>query len=141
MINRNNRTSKTSGFLLLEIIVSVALFAMVGTAMVAALHHMSQTSNLARDEIAMHRRFESILAEIAHGSGDRLPSGDVTYPPDGSGISVKVEILPGKLTNARGEILDSIYNVTMTGTLAGDPNFERVSQRMIYFKPHGRPQN
>lgn len=141
MTYRNSMKSRTDGFLLLEIIVSIALFAMVGTAMVAALHHLSQTSNMARDEIAMHRRFESVLAEIAYGSGDQLPTGSVTYPPDGSGISVNVKIIPAILTNAKGESLDSIYEVTMTATLAGEPTFERVSERLIYFKSHGRPQN
>ena len=123
MTPQDSKKAKTNGFFLLEIIVSIALFALVGTAMVAALHHLAKTSNVARNEIAIQRRFDSILAEVVFGSGDRLTSGITTYPADGSGIAVIVEVVPEKIVNSEGLSLDSIFRINISGTLESDPTF------------------
>jgi hypothetical protein len=136
---KSNLTRDCGAFLLMENIVSIALFAMVGTAMVAALHSLGNASNGARTEIAMNRRFESIMAEISHGSGSHMKVGIIPYQADGSGISVVAEIIPATLFNSKGSNLDSIYSIKLTGVHSGDPTSERVSERLIYHKQHGRP--
>jgi hypothetical protein len=131
-------TARANGFFLLEIIVSIALFALVGTAMVAALHHLAKSSNVARHEVAVCRRFDSILAEVTFASGNRVTSGTTTFPADGSGVTVTVEVSPEKVIDIEGASLDSIYRIKMTGKLQSDPHFERTTERLVFFKPHGR---
>jgi len=129
---------KSGGFLLMEIIVSIALFALVGTAMVAALQHMAKNSRASRSEIAIYRRIDSVLAEVVFGAGDRLPLGKTVFPADGSGVSVVVEIAPETLLDAGGAALDSLYRVRADGTLESSPEGIIQTERLVYFRQQGR---
>jgi type II secretory pathway pseudopilin PulG len=126
------------GFLLMEIIVSIALFALIGTSMVAALQHMAKNSRDSRSQIAIYRRVDSVLAEVVFGSGDRLALGKTVYPADGSDVSVEVEITPENITDAGGAVLDSIYRVRVKGMLEYDPTVAFNTERLIYFRQQGR---
>ncbi|MDF1852298.1 MAG: hypothetical protein P1U85_15775 [Verrucomicrobiales bacterium] len=127
--------------MLLEIIVSIALFGVVTTAMVSALHQLSKTSKTARDEVSTQRRFESIFAELASGSNPQLTSGKRLIPADGTGIAVMLNVVPEELLSNEGAPLGSVFRVTMTAGIEGDSSFERTAERLIYAPPKGRTSN
>ena len=47
----HSRPTKPKGFLLLEMVLALAVFAMAATGFVVALHRMSQAAAQARDEL------------------------------------------------------------------------------------------
>lgn len=136
---RVKRYPSIGGFLLLEIIVSIALFALVGTAMVAALHHLGKTSRQARLEVALQRRFDSVMAELVHGPEQNLRIGTSEIPPEeGSGIGITVTVSPESLANREAMRLEHLYRVTLVARMENDPSFERETSRIVFMPPQGR---
>lgn len=99
------------GFLLLEMILALAVFAMAATGFVVALQKMSQTSALAQSEMRVTRVLDSAMSEVL--SLPTLEAGG--YPIEGYGIEVAAEIEPVEgLTNEDGEDLKEIFRIQVT---------------------------
>jgi Tfp pilus assembly protein PilV len=128
---------KTShaGFVLLEIIISVALFSVVATSMVVALNHLGRTSTTARKESRIFRRMDSVMTELVYRPGFEMDVGQTSYPADATGVSVEVSVALETLTSNTGANLNDLYRVRLTGRLDAEPDIERSLERIVYSPP------
>ena len=111
-------TSKVpvSGFVLLEVVLALALFASVATAMTVAMNQLAVSTTSARRESILLRRLQSEIAETAHQP--QLELGRSSEPEDATGIFVEREVSRLKVTNREGAPLDGLYRIRITGTMA-----------------------
>jgi len=114
-------TSKVpvSGFVLLEVVLALALFASVATAMTVAMNQLAVSTTSARRESILLRRLQSEIAETAHQP--QLELGRSSEPEDATGIFVEREVSRLKVTNREGAPLDGLYRIRITGTMAAGP--------------------
>ncbi len=124
------QTSRRRGFVLLEIILAIGLFAIVATAMVAALDRLSVATMSARQEAMCLKKLESVITEIQHSRSFR--TGVVEFPADGSGVSVSAEIAPELLANQFGQELTGLYRVSATARIEEVDHFSRTMEVVIY---------
>ena len=130
-----NRTTAsaltTHGFILLEVILAIGLFAVVATAMVAALDRLSVATVSAKKEAACLRKLESVITEIQHSQSFR--PGQFTFPADGTGVLIEAEVVPAQITNQDGQTLPGLFRVMATARFAEDEDFSR-SQEVVVFR-------
>ncbi|MCC6881705.1 MAG: prepilin-type N-terminal cleavage/methylation domain-containing protein [Verrucomicrobiales bacterium] len=121
-----------AGFALLEVLMALALFASVATALATALQKLAVYSRQAQQETLLLRRLESALVETA--SIRPLAPGRSVLPVDASGVSLVVEVSPEPLRNQKGEILTDLYRITATARLSpGD--LERRLEQVVHAPP------
>lgn len=101
------------GFLLLEMILAMAVFALTVTGFVVALQRMSQTASAAHTELQVTRVLESAMNEII--GAPVLEPGEKRFEPDDSGIEVLrlIERIED-LQNRDGAALDEIYRIRLS---------------------------
>lgn len=116
--------------MLLEIILAIGLFAVVATAMVAALDKLSGATISARKEAVCLRKLNSVITEIQHSRSFR--TGLVEFPADGSGVAVLAEIEPESLSNENGQSLPDLYRVTATARFPDNDEFSRSMEVTIF---------
>ena len=122
----------TAGFALLEVLMALALFASVATALATALQKLAVYSRQAQQETLLLRRLESALVETA--SIRPLAPGRSVLAVDASGVSLVVEVSPEPLRNQKGEILTDLYRITATARLSpGD--LERRLEQVVHAPP------
>jgi hypothetical protein len=133
-----------SGFVLLEVIVAVALFTTVATAMTVALNQLAAAATSARRESLLMRRLQSELAETAHAP--RLAAGRTESPRDAWGIVVAREVKPLELRNREGKPLSGLYQVRVRAAMesAGGELVREMETWVIRFdeirtEPEGKP--
>ncbi len=93
----------------MEILLSIALFAMVAVGMVQALGGIAQTTTTARQEAQVLRVLESVLAEVAH-----LPEFKTTkyqFPKTGDDIDASASIEKVRLFTKDKVELDHMFRV------------------------------
>lgn len=103
------------GFALLEVIMAVALFSMVATAMTLALDRLAVASVVVKKESLLLRALESELTELRHAR--QLPMGVSRREPDAFGISVVREVSSLQARTDRNEPLDGLFVARVTATL------------------------
>ena len=102
--------NKAGGFVLLEIILALALFAMVATSMTVAIHQMADASRSSRDEGRVLRKLESVIAEVTHR--DELGPQVLTLPAGDDGVAAEAVITEADLRTMQKARLDRIYLIT-----------------------------
>ena len=97
------------GFVLLEIVMALGLFALVAVGMTQALDQIAQTSKLGRQEAQLIRALDSALAQVVH-----LPEfkkSSYTFPESDDGIEAKASIERVELYTQEKALLDKMYRV------------------------------
>ncbi|MEM7014570.1 MAG: type II secretion system protein [Verrucomicrobiota bacterium] len=112
------------GFVLLEVVLAIGLFAIVATAMVVALDRLANASTSARKEAILLRKLETLMTEAAH-SGLQLQNGTTEFPADQSGVEAVVEI--AEETN-----LGDLFRITVRARFAESPDEERQLEQVVY---------
>ena len=104
---------KAKGFLLLEMVLALAVFAMAATGFVVALQRMSQAAAVARDELQVTRILESALNETL--SLPVLEEGELSDVAGDGSIDILVQIRPLEdLQNQNGETLNEMFRIGIT---------------------------
>jgi prepilin-type N-terminal cleavage/methylation domain-containing protein len=120
------------GFVLLEVVLALALFAIVATAMTTALNQLAESTTSARRESMLLRRLQSEIAE-----NSRLPLqhlGRSESPADESGIAVSREVSRLELKNQNGVELTALYRIHVSATIPlGPGSRERLVREMETF--------
>ena len=97
------------GFALLEILLAIALFALVSVGMTQAIDGIAKTSNQARQEAQVLRVLESVLAEVAHQPEFKATS--ITFNPTADGIDASATIEKVKLITKDKVELDHMFRI------------------------------
>jgi len=108
-----------SGFVLLEVILALALFTTVATAMTIAMNQLAASTLSARRESILLRRLQSEVAEIAHQP--RLDLGRSESPPDPQGVAVTREIERIEAKSESGVVLDGLYRIRVSASMSSGP--------------------
>ncbi|MDF1815998.1 MAG: type II secretion system protein [Verrucomicrobiales bacterium] len=131
------RANRQRGFVLLEIIISIALFSLVATSMVVALDRLAKTSTMAQVESRIFRRMDSVMTEVCFRPGNRIKIGKTRLPADATGVSVEVLVKPADLVSIEGTALKHMYKVRIRGRLEGSREPVRDLERLVYLPPVG----
>lgn len=104
---------KAKGFLLLEVVLALGIFAIACTGLTVAFHRMADAASLAQTELRINRILESALTEQL--SFPTLEEGVTQIPVEGTDIELDVIIVPlEELMNQDGEFLQEMYHITVT---------------------------
>jgi len=106
-------TKARKGFLLLEMVLALSVFAMATTGFVVALHRMAAAANQARDELRVTRILESALNETL--SLPVLEEGEMSDVSGDGEIDILVVIEPIEdLENEEGLTLTEMFRIGIT---------------------------
>lgn len=97
------------GFVLLEIVMALGLFALVAVGMTQALDQIAQTSKLARQEAQVLRALDTALAQVTH-----LPEftkARYDFPGTSDGIDAAATIERVELYTQEKALLDKMYRI------------------------------
>jgi type II secretory pathway pseudopilin PulG len=104
---------RSGGFLLLEVVLALGVFAIACTGLTVAFHRMAGAAQLAQSELRITRILDSALTEQM--SFPTLEVGVAQIPVEGTDIELDVEIAPIEdLQNQDGEILQQMFHITVT---------------------------
>jgi hypothetical protein len=106
---------RQGGFVLLEIVMALGLFALVAVGMTQALDQIAQTSTLARQEAQLLRALDSALAEVVHQP--ELVKSRYDFPRSGDGIDVAAVVEKVELRTREKAILDHMYRIQVDAWL------------------------
>ena len=98
-----------SGFALLEILLAIAIFAMVSAGMTQAIDGIAKTTTSARQEAQVLRVLESVLAEVAHQP--EFKATKVSFPKTADNIDASATIEKVRLITKDKVELDHIFRV------------------------------
>ncbi|MGJ8644376.1 MAG: type II secretion system protein [Luteolibacter sp.] len=104
---------KAKGFLLLEVVLALGIFAIACTGLTVAFHRMADAASLAQTELRINRILESALTEQL--SFPTLEEGVTQIPVEGTDIELDVIIVPlEEMINQDGEFLQEMFHITVT---------------------------
>jgi type II secretory pathway pseudopilin PulG len=119
-------SGKPNGFLLMEVIVALGIFAMACTGLVVAFHRMAETATLAQTELKITRILESALTEQL--SFPTLEEGTTQIPIEGTDIELDVVVSPiDDLENQDGKVLQDMYRIEITANWFADGKWQSRS--------------
>lgn len=110
-----SRRKQSKGFLLLEVVLALGVFAIVCTGLTVAFHRMAASAKLAQSELRITRILDSALTEQL--SYPTLEEGNTQIPVEGTDIELDVVIEPIEdLENQDGELLQQMFHITITAS-------------------------
>ncbi len=98
---------RRSGFVLLEVILALAIFATVAVGMTNALDQMARSSRSSRQEAQVLRVLESVLAEVAHQP--ELKPRSVSFPLTDDRIGAAASVAKVELVTKARVKLDHMF--------------------------------
>lgn len=108
-----SRRGQRKGFLLLEVVLALGVFAIACTGLTVAFHRMADAASLAQSELRITRILDSALTEQL--SFPTVEEGVTQIPVEGTDIELDVEIVPLEdLENQDGELLQQMFHITVT---------------------------
>ncbi|MDE0836030.1 MAG: type II secretion system protein [Akkermansiaceae bacterium] len=104
---------RSKGFLLLEVVLALGVFAIACTGLTVAFHRMADAAKLAQSELRITRILDSALTEQL--SFPTVEESVTQIPIEGTDIELDVVIEPiENLENQDGEILQQMFHITVT---------------------------
>ena len=96
-----------SGYVLLEVIIALTVFAIVVTGLASALHSSLDAANMLRRQAAIRHGLESILVEAK--SKPKREEMLITYKDEALGVEFRSELEELKWVNRRRKPVNGIY--------------------------------
>ena len=113
-MNRQFPYQKVRGYVLLEIIIALTVFAVAVTGLAAVLHSSLDASNLLRRQASVRRGLEAILVEAK--SKTKREDMIITYRDEGLGLEFKSELEEIKWNNRRGLPVKGLFTLRALAT-------------------------
>ncbi len=113
-MNRQFPYQKVRGYVLLEIIIALTVFAVAVTGLAAVLHSSLDASNLLRRQASVRRGLEAILVEAK--SKTKREEMIITYRDEGLGLEFKSELEEIKWNNRRGLPVKGLFTLRALAT-------------------------
>ena len=98
---------RQAGFVLLEVILALAIFATVAVGMTNALDQMARTARAGKQEAQVLRVLESVLAEVAHQP--ELKQKTYSFPLTDDRIGALASVQKIKLYTRSKQLLDHMF--------------------------------
>ena len=107
MIGSTQAHAVRSGYVLLEMIIALTVFAIVATGLASALHSALDASNALRRQASIRRGMEAILVE-SKARAKREEMG-MTYRDEGLGVEFRTELEELKWINYHRQPVKGLY--------------------------------
>jgi hypothetical protein len=132
-VSRNNR-----GYLLLEVVLAIAVFAIACTGLTVAFHRMAAAASLAQSELRITRILDSALTEQL--SLPMLEEGVTQVPVEGSDIELDVVIEPIEdMENQDGELLQQMFHIKIIANWYENGAWQERSAETWRYNPMYQP--
>ena len=113
-MNRLFPYHKVRGYVLLEIIIALTVFAVAVTGLAAVLHSSLDAANLLRRQASVRRGLEAILVEAK--SKTKREEMIITCRDEGLGLEFKSELEEIKWNNRRGLPVKGLFTLRAVAT-------------------------
>ncbi len=107
------RTRQNPGYILLEVVMAVAIFALAMVGLFKVLQVSMQTSNEFAQQTAVRYGLQSILTEARHRSLESMALDRIDEDLE---ITYRTEVEQLNLTNEQGGSLQGLYKLTATAS-------------------------
>jgi len=104
---RSSRGRNRHGYVLLEMIIALTVFAIVATGLASALHSSLDASNMLRRQASIRRGLEAILVESK--SKPKREEMPMTYRDEALGVEFHSELEELKWINRRRQPVKDLY--------------------------------
>jgi type II secretory pathway pseudopilin PulG len=129
---------KKRGFLLLEVVLALGVFAMACTGLTVAFHRMAGAASLAQSELRIMRILDSALTEQL--SMPTIEEGVTQIPVDGTDIELDVVIEPIEdMENQDGEVLQQMFHIKITANWFENGAWQERSAETWRYNPMYQP--
>ncbi len=129
---------KKRGFLLLEVVLALAVFAIACTGLTVAFHRMAGAANLAQNELRITRILDSALTEQL--SMPMLEEGVTQIPVEGTDIELDVVIEPIEdMENQDGELLQQMFHIKVIANWYENGAWQERSAETWRYNPMYQP--
>ena len=109
----HNIPARKNGFLLLEVVLALGIFAIACTGLAVGFQRMGEAAALAQSELRITRILDSALTEQL--SFPSVEEGEFQVPVEGTDIELDVLIEPIEvLETQEGEILQQMFRIEIT---------------------------
>ena len=112
----------------MEILLAIALFALVSVGMTQAIDGIAKTTTAARQEAQVLRVLESVLAEVAHQS--ELKPRTVSFPKTSDGIDSSASIEKVRLFTQDKAELEKMFLIRAEAWLADGASKRQLKRQM-----------
>ena len=130
------RTKK--GFLLLEVVLALAVFAIACTGLTVAFHRMAGAASLAQNELRITRILDSALTEQL--SLPTLEEGVNQIPVEDTDVQLNVVIEPIEdMENQDGEPLQQMFNIKVIANWYENGAWQERSAETWRYNPMYQP--
>ncbi|NIP96426.1 MAG: hypothetical protein GWO24_24540 [Akkermansiaceae bacterium] len=120
------QSAGSGGFALLEVVLALLLFAIVGTSLSTALNSVGRIAGDARREMSLTRLIDSELR--AAMSLPQLEEGVTTKVLDEKGIEIETLIEPlEEIENENGQILQQMFRIQVKAVWWENNDWQEVS--------------
>jgi len=109
---KRGRNRRRHGFVLLEVVLAIGVFAMAATGFVVALHKTDELAAMAQRELRITRVLDSALKEAL--SLPVMEEGTTTVALEESGIEIETLIESMEMENKDGQLLQDMYRIKVT---------------------------
>lgn len=129
---------KPKGFLLLEVVLALGVFAIACTGLTVAFHRMAGAAGLAQSELRITRILDSALTEQL--SLPMLEEGIDQIPVEGTNIELDVVIVPIEdLKNQDDELLQQMFHIKITANWYENGEWQERSAETWRYNPMYQP--
>lgn len=122
-----------AGYVLLEIIIALTIFAVVVTGLAGLLHSTLDGANQLRRQAAVRRGLESILVEA--GEKPKREEMALTTRDDALGIEFRSALEEVKWVNRKGQPVKGLWLLTASATDLRDSNTLRDRAEVYVYRP------
>jgi hypothetical protein len=131
-------SKKKRGFLLLEVVLALAVFAIACTGLTVAFHRMAGAASLAQSELRITRILDSTLTEQL--SMPMLEEGVTQIPVEGNDIQLDVVIEPIEdMENQDGELLQQMFHIKIIANWYENGAWQERSAETWRYNPMYQP--
>jgi len=129
---------KKRGFLLLEVVLALGVFAMACTGLTVAFHRMAGAASLAQSELRIMRILDSALTEQL--SMPMIEEGVTQIPVEGTDVELDVVIEPIEdMENQDGEVLQQMFHIKITANWFENGAWQERSAETWRYNPMYQP--
>ncbi len=129
---------KKRGFILLEVMLAIAIFAIACTGLTMAFHRMSAAAGLAQSELSITRILDSALTEQL--SLPLLEEGVTQITVEDSDIELDVVIEPIEdIENQDGELLQQMFHIKIIAKWYENGAWQERSAETWRYNPMYQP--
>ena len=133
-----SKRKKNKGFLLLEAVLAIAVFAIACTGLTMAFHRMSAAAGLAQSELRISRILDSALTEQL--SLPLLEEGVNQIPVEDTDVQLNVVIEPIEdMENQDGEPLQEMFHIKVIANWYENGAWQERSAETWRYNPMYQP--